>query len=520
MRDSLRLPSALCALLIAFAVAPACSSASSSQTEIDAAIAKALDFATAQQDPATGEPPGYDTGEVLYTGEWLASGYAAAGLSPADVGEGGGPSLQDFLFEEAAGRWNSAGLIAPENAVRLLLNVRAAGIDPARVAAEQNLPAELIGEWQPLSGGFGGATPIFTTALGSMGLAGTPLPEWGLAPMIADLRANQHPDGGWSAAPRSAGEPSNPDVAAVAVGALCTAGAPAYDPAVAAGLAYLRGLVAESTGAVEHPEYGPDLDTTAWTVSALNACGIDPQSSAWTTGEGKTPVDHLLALQLEEGGFPFFEAEPWFPASTAHALRALAGKGFAVAPAPRQDPSQPTVRPASTVAADTPTPHVLAVELAPGSVRLCDVTAPVGATVADLLLAAKASGLPAGCITSVAVEGGVVTAIDGVEAANADGAWLVRLDRGKAAVAGQQPVGFGDLVSLRRGAEPAAAQVVTGPSGGAGSAGAPGPVGKEGTRGRRGKPGRNATIACKVKKHRSGRKTIRCMVKHVGHGRQ
>jgi hypothetical protein len=520
MRVSLRLPSALCALLIVFAVAPASSSATSSQAEIDTAIAKALAFATAQQNATTGEPPGYDTGEVLYTGEWLASGYAAAGLSPADVSEVGGPSLQDFLFEEAAGRWNSAGLIAPENAVRLLLDVRAAGIDSARVAADQNLPAELVGEWQPLSGGFGGATPVFTTALGVIGLTGTPLPEWGLAPMIAYLRANQQPDGGWSAVPRSAGEPSNPDVTAVAVGALCTAGAPAYDPAVAEGLAYLRGLVAEATGAVEHPEYGPDLDTTAWTVSALNACGIDPQSSAWTTGDGKTPVDHLLALQLEAGGFPFFEAEPWFPASTAHALRALAGKGFAVAPAPRQDPSQPTVRPAPTVPAGTPTPHLLAVELAPGNVRLCDVTAPVGATVADLLLAAKASALPVGCITSVGIEDGVVTEIDGVEAADADEAWLARLDRGEATVAGQQPVGFGDLVALRRGDAPTVEQVLAGPAGTSGPVGAPGPVGKQGERGFRGKPGRNATIACRVKHRRKGRKTIRCAVKHAGHGRQ
>lgn len=514
MRDSLRLLSALCALLIAFAVLPASSPATSSQAEIDTAIAKAIAFATSHQDAATGEPPGYDTGEVLYTGEWLASGYAATGLSAADVRNAGGPSLRDFLFEEAAGRWNSAGLIAPENAVRLLLNVRAAGIDPARIAAEQNLPAELIGEWQPLSGGVDGATPTFTTALAALGLTGTPLPKWGLAPMVAYLRADQHPDGGWSAVPRSAGEPSNPDPTAVAIGALCTAGAPAYDPAVAEGLTYLRGLVDEATGANENPEYGPNLDTTAWTVSAMNACGIDPQSSAWTTGDGKTPVDHLLALQLVEGGFPFFEAEPWFPASTAHALRALAGEGFAVPPAPREDPSQPTVRPAPTVPAGTATPHVLAVELAPGNVRLCNVTAPVGATVADLLLAAGAGALPAGCIDSVEVEGGTVTTIDGVSSANADEAWLARLDRGNATVAGAQTIGFGDLVSLRIGAIPAASAPTTSTPGPIGPSG---PEGMRGKRGHRGKPGRNATLACRVKRHRRGKKTVRCAVeRHRG----
>ena len=62
--------------------------------------------------------------------------------------------------------------------------------------------------------------------------------------------------------------------------------------------------------------------------------------------------------------------------------------------------------------------------------------------------------------------------------------------------------------------------VVTGPTGPPGSAGTPGPAGKQGKRGLRGKPGRNATIACKVKRHRRGRKTVRCTVKHAGHSRQ
>jgi hypothetical protein len=517
MRVPIGLLSALCALSIAFAALwPASALATSSQTEIDAAIEKALAFSTAQQDPVSGEPPGFDPGEILYTGEWLASGYAAVGLSAADVASAEGPSLQDFLYSEAAGVWSDpGGLIAPENAVRLNLTARAAGIDPARVSADQNLNAELIGEWQPLSGGFGGIA-TYDTAWGALALVGSPLPQWALAPFITYLRGDQHSDGGWSANRRGEGEVSNPDMTAVAVGALCTAGVPAYDPAVVEGLAFLHGLLVGHSGAIEHPENGLDLDTTAWTVNALNACGIDSQSSAWTTTEGKTPIDFLLSLQLGSGGFPWLEGEPWFPPSTAHALRALAGKGFAVGPAPRKDPSAPTIRPAPAVAAGTPTPHVLAIELGPGAVKLCTVAAPVGASVLALLAAARESGQPAGCVRSFSVSEGAVTEIDGVSPAG-DEAWLARLDRGSALPTADQTVGFGDLVSLRVGptpATPVAPGAVAGTTGAPGPAGPSGPEGKRGKHGRRGKPGRGAAIVCKVKK-RHRKQHLRCFVKHM-----
>jgi hypothetical protein len=510
--------SALSASLVVFAVSPAIAAATSTQAEVNSAIARALAFATAQEDPATGEPPGYQHDEI-YSGEWLASGYAAAGLSAADVRVGGGPSLQDFLFGEAAGFWDAEGLISPETAARLILNAASAGIDTARVSASQNLPAELVGEWDPASGGFGEPS-TFSTAWGLAALQTTPLPGWSLEPAVSYLRADQHADGGWSFFPAAAEEASSPDLTAVAVGALCGAGVPAYDPVVAAGLGYLRGLLVDESGAVEHPEFGPNLDTAAWTVSALNACGIGPQSSAWTTADGKTPVDYILSLQLAEGGFAFAAGEPWFPPSTGHALRALGGYGFAVGPAPRQDPAQPTVRPVPAVATGTPVPHVLAVELAPGNVRLCDVTAPVGASLTEVLAAAQGGSLPRGCVGSFSAAGGEVDEIDGVAPEGADEAWLVRLDRGAAAVAGRQPVGFGDVVSLWRGPTPPAAPsgaatdpaaASAGPPGQAGGAGQPG---RPGRRGARGKPGRNASIVCKVHHPRPSAPKVRCTVRH------
>lgn len=525
------LRSALCALLIAFAVLPASAAATSTQGEIDTAITKALAFASAQGDAATGEPPAYDRTN-FYSGEWLASGYAAAGLSAADVGAAPDPSLQDFLFGELAGFWDGPSVLAPEYTGRLILIAHAAGIDTARISPTQNLPAELAATWKPTAGGFGEPN-TFSTAWGVLALRTTPLPTWALAPPLAYLRVDQHPDGGWSFYPLAAGEESNPDITAAAVGALCAGGIPAYDPTVSDGLAYLHALQVKETGAILNPEFGENIDTSSWTVNALNACGIDPQSSAWTTADGKTPIDHILSLQLAEGGFAWVEGEPWFPPSTGHALRALAGDGFAVGPAPRQDPAQPTVRPVPAVEVGTPVPHVLAIELAPGNVRLCDVTAPVGASLTEVLAAARSDSQPAGCVSSFLASEGEVEEIDGVAPEGAGETWLVRLDRGSAAVAGRQSVGFGDVISLRRGPAPpdeaggdgggpagASADstgAAAGPPGQPGVAGQRGPrgrAGKRGARGMRGKPGRNASITCTIHRRRSNKPKVRCGVKH------
>lgn len=505
------------------AMLPAAAAATSTQGEIDTAIAAALAFAPTKQDPATGEPAGYEPG--FFSGEWIATGYAAGGVNAADVGTAGNPSLQDFLHDQYAGFWDAAGLIAPENSTRLILTGRAAGIDVARVSASQNLPAELAGEWNPEAGGFGEPS-TYSTALGILAMRAASLPAWALAPAAQSLRADQHGDGGWSFYPVGEGEASNPDYTAAAVAALCATGAAPYDPAVAAGLAHLRGLQVNATGAIDHAEFGPNADTTAWTVSALNGCGIDPQSAAWSTAAGKTPIDHLLSLQVaagpEAGGFGFeAPAEPNL-FSTGDALRALAGAGFAVAPPPRQDPSLPAVHPVPAVAAGTPVPHVLAIELAPGNVRLCRVIAPAGAPLTDVLAAAEAESLPAGCVTSLSVSSGEVAEINGVGPENADEAWLARLDRGAAAVAGQQPVGFGDLVTLRIGASPGGSSA--GPPGSAGAQGSPGPQGAageagprglRGKRGPRGRPGRNAELSCKVKRRAKGKLRVRCSVKRA-----
>ncbi len=518
--------SALCAALLIFGVLPATAAATSTQTEIDAAVAKATEYLRAQQEPAGGELSGFG-------GDWAATALAAAGVNAADVHgpEPGDPSLQDFLLGEyTLPTWDEnppTGTVA--DYTRSILVSYSAGLDPARLSASSNQPAQLGGRWNPVTGSFGEAS-TYNTAFAILALRTTPVPTWALAPSVSFLRANQHDDGGWTFTsaldPVIQEEPSEEDITGGAIAALCEAGVPAYDPAVASALDYLRGRLIDGTGGIEYLWGPPNSDTNAWVLSGLEACGIGPQSAGWTGSGGATPVDFLLSLQLPsgagEGGFGYADTTAANLYSTQDALRALAGGVFAAAPPPRKDPAQPRIRPVPSVAAGTPVPHLLVVGRGAGNVRICKVTAPAGAPLSQVLAAAQAASHPTGCVSSFELAGGEVVAINGVAPEGEDEAWLLRLDRGAEQVAAEQPVGFGQVVALRLGQDPGTRAGAAGAAGASGIPGLAGRKGRHGSRGRRGpkgRPGRNATLACKVRKRRGGKQRVRCVVKHGRAGR-
>jgi hypothetical protein len=520
---SFRCVPALCAAVLSLAVLPAAANATSTQSKVDGAIAKAVEYVRGQQDPASGEPFGFEHGS--FSSDWVATSLAAAGVSAADVhSDSGGPSLQDFLFGDYGGEFWTGGLgetfTTVANYERATLVSHAAGLDPARLSAQANLPAQVAERWNPAGPGFGEASTT-NTIFGILALKTAALPAWALTPVANYLRQSQHGDGGWTysalATPAAKAEPSEPDMTGAAIAALCEAGAPAYDPAVGSALAYLKGLLVDSTGAI-HYAFGDNSDATAWAVSGLTACGVDPQSAAWTTPSGKTPIDHLLSLQVpsgpEAGGFGYSDTSEANLYSTQDALRAIAGGVFTAAPPVRTDPSQPAGRAVPTVPAGTPVSHALVIGRGTENVRMCKVTAPAGAPLTAVLAAAQTDARPANCVTSYSVAGGRIASINGAGPANADEAWLLRLDRGGEAPAGEQPVGFGDVISLRLGEARGSAQAggtpgPTGAVGAPGTAGVPGPRGKRGTRGR---PGHNAQISCAMHR-RSGGHRIRCDVK-------
>jgi hypothetical protein len=509
------------AVLLTLAALPTTAMATSTQAQIDAAKSAAVEYIRGQQDPLSGEPAGYNHGS--FSSDLVATALAAAGVSAADVHgvAAGSASLQDFLLGDYADFWAGPPTHAVTDYEHVTLVAYAAGLDPARIAADTNLPAAIAGRWNPGTGSFGEPSTN-TTAFGILALRTAPLPAWALAPAVSHLRQNQHDDGGWGFAaattPAAQAEPSESDMTGAAIAALCEAGAAPYEADVAAALDYLQAQLVNATGAI-HYGFGDNADTTAWVVNGLNACGIDPQSAPWTTAAGKTPIDHLRSLQVptgpEAGGFGYMDTSAADIYSTQDALRAIAGGAFTAAPPAPLDSSLPSVRPAPAVATGTPVRHLLAIELAPGNVRLCQVVAGAGAAVAQVLNEAKASSNPTRCVTSLSVAAGEVTAIDGF-AANQDEAWLARLDRGPEAIAGEQPVGFGDVISLRLGKRPESRQeagAATGPTGPAGPAGSPGASGERGARGR---PGRNAHLTCRVHRDRRPGKAkakARCSVK-------
>jgi hypothetical protein len=550
--DMKRHLTALAAVALGILAPGTTAAAAATPTEVQASVAAAANWIRTQQKPNEFEPNDPYTGTISgFGGDWSATALAAAGVDASQVVNStyGPQSLQDGLLAEyTEEEWTElAGSGQFPRPVtdfeRAALVSYAAGLDPARLSADQNLPAQIAGLWNSTTGGFG--TPSSNgTAFGLLALDRTPVPAWALAPAVTYLRRNQHDDGGWeygaATTPAAKEVASAPDMTGAAIAALCEAGVPAYDPQVAAAIEYLHADL-NTDGGFKYPFGGPNADSNAWAVSGLNACGIDPQSAEWTTTAGKTPVDYLLSLQIktagpEAGAFGYQEPENANLYSTQDVVRALAGAGFTTAPA--------SVRTPPSVAAGTPVRHLLAIRLGGEKVRMCEVTAPVGATLIALLEAAKTSSNPAGCVSSLTVSGGQVAMLDGVSPANADQAWFARLDRGASAPAGEQPVGFGDSVSLWIDAAngggtgtvgprgPEGVQGPSGPQGTAGATGATGPAGptgatgRTGPRGARGPAGRSAGSktrhhaaddAKRKRRHQKARQARRHHAKHVRH---
>jgi hypothetical protein len=529
------LGAAAAAVLCALVLAPAASAAT--QSEIDQAVAAGASWLRAQQGPSPFEPEKPYTGQIWdFGGDWAATALASAGVDSADVINPtyGPQSLQDHLLgeysEESWTEVPGAGEY-PRPATdyeRAALVSYAAGLDPARISADSNLPAQIAGYWNQSTGSFG--TPSSNgAAFGILALKHTPVPNWALAPSVAFLRRTQHTDGGWQyTAPQSPVEKEavgDTDMTGAVIAAMCEAGVPSYDPAVSAGIAFLHERL-NPDGSLE-AAFGPNADSNAWTVSGLTACGIDPQSAEWTSSGGKTPIDYLLSLQIttpgsEAGAFGYNEPQYANLYSSQDTLRAIAGAVFTATP--------PLFRAAPSVPDGTPVRHLVAIRLSGENVRMCQVTAPVGASLQALLEAGRTNATPAGCISSVEFSGGNVAALDGVSPEGGDEAWLARIDRGGAGIAGTQTVGFGDAVSLWIGSTAAGGgNAPAGPAGPAGATGAPGPQGKEGKEGKAGKPGKRGKRgkrgpAGKKKAHRTckkvkakGHQRVRCTKARSGH---
>ncbi|MFA4928982.1 MAG: hypothetical protein WC558_10720 [Patulibacter sp.] len=351
---------------------------------------------------------------------------------------------------------------------RAALISRAIGLDPTRLSADQNLVAQLAGVYHGrpsagedpgtgrIEGTFGDTAPLSNVVGSLFVLSRTAAPQVLLDTIADTVRSNQLDSGAWGwrrlMGPADQTDPFLPDfdMTGQAIGALCDIGVRPTDPAIVRGLDYIRDAQIANGGITNPFAPAGDVNTTSAVVFALNACGIDPQGSAWTTVDGQTPIDFLIANQIttgdDAGGFPASYAPGASDLyASQEAVRALTGSGYVAEPS--RSVASPTVEDGTVV------PQALAIdagidETGERDLRFCRVQAPVGATVSQLLELAATSAQPAGCVEAPDVVDGQLRALNGVPGDHPQRTWLVRIKGGPAQRAGVQPVCHGQIVAL------------------------------------------------------------------------
>ncbi len=435
---------AACLALLALGCPPA---RAATDQQVTGAVGAAAAWLRAQQAPdgSLGSNHGLDPA-------WALLGLAGAGAHAADLRAApGDPSAQDYYATLWAGAddgaWSAIGG-APSAAdyERAILLARAAGVDPLRLSAQQNLLAKLAALYR--GGWFTSQTSVFNhTLFGLLALEQLPVGAGLVQRTAAIVAANQHDDGGYASVPATTdaarATPSDIDATGVALAGLCGAGRTVADASVAGAVAFLR---AHSFGQ-------GNVDSVAWALDGLAACGLRRGAPGWTAGD-ESAIDWLLDGQLASGPNAGAWATNGSPSGTANAyatqdaLRALADPGFSAAPPSRANAGDPVLRPPATVPDGMPVPVVLSVDPGLGDARLCSTTAPAGASLTDVLAAAQAASAPAGCVHDVTTDDGAIVAVDG-DAAAPGGGWKVSLGGAPEQPAAAQAVGFGDVVVLR-----------------------------------------------------------------------
>lgn len=422
---------------------PMAAGATVTEQQVQEATGKAVSWFRGQQeiDGALGPNGGLDPA-------WALLGLAGAGVNAADLStELGQPSAQDYYLGLWTGpndkAWTSTGTPQSSDYERVILLAKAAGLDPLRLSSEQNLLAKLAGFDK---GGYFGLKSTFNqTMFASIALDQLPVPNWLIEQVAQNVEVNAHEDGGYTFSTienqASWERPGEIDLTGAALAGLCGAGRTAQSPAVAKGIAFL-----ESQRSVTNGQIG-NVDSTSWALDGLGACGVKRGSSGWTTGDEET-IEWLLSQQLSEGAWPSNGIANFY--ATQDALRALDAPGFDVEPPPRLNSSEPARRQPPGVTAGTPVPVVLAINAGFGSIQLCSTTAPAGATLPEVLMAARAQSSPAGCVSQLEAGAEGVTSLNGAIAqAGSGGGWEVSLDNGTEQNAADQNIGFGEVVGLR-----------------------------------------------------------------------
>lgn len=246
------------------------------------------------------------------TGQTVDAVYAvvAGGEDPATWTASAG-SLMGYLAAQADPFSQSSAAAAG----KLTLALLAAQPDrPPNNFGGVNVGGRVFDSYTLATGQFGSS--VIDQAYGLLGYAAQYGP--GSGPARARLAQLQLPNGGWEFA---SGFGADTNTTALAIQALAAAGEPQDAPTIQRALRYLRSQQNPDAGFPYQVPCGypgcdtSDANSTAYVVQALTALGEDADGWAWTRHltatntislTAHTPLDTLLALQSDDGGFAGF----------------------------------------------------------------------------------------------------------------------------------------------------------------------------------------------------------------------
>ncbi|MHC1601946.1 MAG: PKD domain-containing protein [Methermicoccaceae archaeon] len=226
--------------------------------------------------------------------DWVIIAIAAAGTDPHTVRTSpSSPSIVDFI------KTKEGDLSSATDYERHVMAICAAGENPEDFGGH-NYTHDLLGYYN--NGQMGSTSQLNDDTYGIMALvvAGVEPSSTMVQSTASFIKSNQNSDGGWS---WGVGFPSDVDSTAAAIMALITANESPTNASITSGLGYIKSMQNDDGGFCSdatHPQSNANSD--AYGIMAIRASGGDPRGAAWTKSNN-TPVEHLLSLQLANGGF-------------------------------------------------------------------------------------------------------------------------------------------------------------------------------------------------------------------------
>jgi len=305
---------ALAATSASLLIAPVMAADSYPMQATDPEVANALDYLSGEQgsDGSIGS---------FVDSAWVTMAIAAADEDPHDW-QVGGNSIVDYLAANAGSASSSTDYS------RMILAIVASDEDPTNFGG-RDFVFLLEGTYHDITQQIGEEASLNDDIFGVMALiaAGRSHSYQIITDAVDFIIDSQNVDGGWA---YSVGLASDVDMTGAAVMALISAGETAGSAPIVSALAYIKSTQQANGGFLSWGS--TNAETDSWAISAIVACGEDPNGASWTSTRDNTPVDDLLTYPQAGGEFYFQDGYPgaWPSQTTAKAIIALLGDSYPV----------------------------------------------------------------------------------------------------------------------------------------------------------------------------------------------